>query len=497
MRKIAILVLLTGCCMISFSQILTFTRKFETVGKNVPMAIINSHPDFFYLLRYNKSIHDFTVEQRSKPTAEIIGFTALKLDQINSDWFDYTKLDYLFFEQDKKLYFVFERVLNTKKTIYLKIIDTLHKSRGFIEIETLNAEKGMLDFAFEFKTTFNNNILIIASRRYHNATNKTVILFNIQKAKIEWRNKLPIENDYTGYSHEFLCNEKMDLFYLRSKTHVASFERKYMHQMQMQLPVVFYDNITLTALLHNEPTIIHSIPILNNVDRLNKIVLSAADNGILVQAHYAIEEEESRYKKVFLSSTKLSDDLSTILYSQTTSLNKDREQQLTFYDGTDSKYAGDKHYSLVSKHGNENYDFQISERLDDAAYKELLVIGTDIKTGNIFTQHVIMRKGAWPATTAFFNGNLNIVTNEAPSNFKKSTAESKYHKFKKESFFWGSNIVMYTITDKGEITKTLVSDNSNLNFAHPNYSGDNQNTIIFCEEKNGYERFATLSLDTL
>ena len=72
------------------------------------ITIINNHPNFFYLLRFNKEVHDLTIERRSKPAAEILSFCPLKLDSVNADWFDYGKLDYLFFEHRYHVYFFFE-----------------------------------------------------------------------------------------------------------------------------------------------------------------------------------------------------------------------------------------------------------------------------------------------------------------------------------------------------------------------------------------------------
>src|SRR4051812_2137249 len=137
MRAGAIIFLLINYCAFLFSQNLTYTRDFDTKRRSVPLQIINNHPDYFHLLRYNKLAHDLTIERRAKPSGEVETFTALRLDSVNADWFDYEKLDYLFIEHNKQTYFVFEKTLNTKKAIYLKTVDSLGRSSGFKEIAVL------------------------------------------------------------------------------------------------------------------------------------------------------------------------------------------------------------------------------------------------------------------------------------------------------------------------------------------------------------------------
>ncbi|HOZ87346.1 MAG TPA: hypothetical protein PL029_06295 [Bacteroidia bacterium] len=504
MKRNALLTLFVCCCTFSFSQDLIFSRKFETLKKNVPLAIINSQPGYFCVLRYNKLVHDLVIERRAKPTAEMIGFTPLKLDSVNATWFDYEKLDYLFFEQNKTLYFLFEKDLNFKKTIYLKIIDSLNRSSGFIEIAKLEKEKTMFDFGFEFKTTNNNNILIVTSQSYLNSVKKTVSLFNIQRRKIDWVKKLPLENDHTGYSFAFESNQANDLFYAVTKARVVGTQRRYMNHQQAEVPVLFYDTLTLVSYLNTDPVTIHKKPILANISNLNSVKILPFDGQVLVQAHYALEATEGGDKSIFFLNQRLSTDLSENLYTVTSPLNEDLKQTLTFYDGSDSKQAADKEYRLVKQYAGRDHIYTVCERRDENYTKELLVFNSDPFTGQTKQQYLVPRK------VLIFKGrtrlksigevmlvtqaeSLNLVVLEAPSNYKKAPAEFNFHKFKRENNLWGSNIVMYTINRQGGISKKLLYANATFDLVPLHYQGDAMEDVIFYLNNNRYETFAFLN----
>ncbi|MES2679202.1 MAG: hypothetical protein V4635_04925 [Bacteroidota bacterium] len=504
MKRNALLTLFVCCCTFGFSQELIFSRKFETLKKNVPLAIINSQPGYFCVLRYNKLVHDLVIERRAKPTAEMIGFTPLKLDSVNATWFDYEKLDYLFFEQHKTLYFLFEKDLNSKKTIYLKIIDSLNRSSGFIEVAKLEKEKTMFDFGFEFKTTGDNNILIVASQSYLNSVKKTVSLFNIQHRKIDWVKKLPLENDYTGYSFAFECNQANDLFYALTKARVVGTQRRYMNHQQVEVPVFFYDTLTLVSYLNEGPVTIHKKPILANISNLNSVKILPLNGQVLVQAHYALEATAVGDKSIFFLSQRLSSDLSENFYTVTTPLSDSLKRALTFYDGTDSKQAADKEYKLVKQFAARDHIFTVCERRDENYTKEMLVFNSDPNTGQTTQQFLIPRK------VLVFKGRtrlksigevmlvaqgeeLSLLVLEAPSNFKKAAAEFNFHKFKRENNLWGANIVMYTVNNKGGLSKKLLYANATFDLVPLRYQGDAMQDVVFYLNNNRYETFAFLN----
>lgn len=501
MRRSAVLTIFVWYCAFSFSQQITFTRKFETIKKSVPLAIINSQPGFFYVLRYNKILHDLTIEKRSKPGGEIIGFTPLKLDSVNANWFNYGKLDYLFFEKNKRLYFLFEKVLNTKKTLYLKIIDTLTKSSGFMELASIGKDKSTLDFSFEFKNDDKKNILIISSQTYYNTTRKSALLFDTDQNRIRWEKKLPIENSYTGYSRAFECNDSNDLFYIMTKARVLSMQRKYMKGMQMDVPLFFYDTVTVISYLAN-PVSIFRKPILANLSMLSSIKISTTNESISINAHYTLLDTNSASGKIYFYSAKLNRDLSKEIYRATTLLRDDVEEQLTFYDGTDFKYAGNKEYSFFKQYFSKDASYQVAERKEENYYKELLVWKTDLASGQTTQQVIIPRKFVrdWArfrdvggTVPVFSNNTLSFIILEAPSNFKKSAREYNYQKFKGVSNLWRANLVLYKINNLGELEKNLLYHNADFDMVPLEYSGDAKD-VVFYLTSGKYEKFAILNL---
>ncbi len=492
-------------CACSFSQTLSFSRKFETLKKNVPLAIVNSHPDRFYVLRYNKLVHDIVIERRAKPSAEITGFTPLKLDSVNASWFDYENLDYLFFECNEHLFFVFEKDLNNKKSVYLKVVDASNRATGFIELASLEKEKTTLDFNFDVKVTYDTNLLVISSQTYFNSVKKTALLYNVRERKVAWTRKLPLENDYTGYSFGFDCNNSGDLFYAMAKSRVTGFQRKYINHQQLEVPVFFYDTITLASYLGKEPLTIHKKPLLVNVTNLNNLHLAFDGDQVVVQAHYALEASVNNEKSVFFLCQRMSSDLSENQYAVTTPLNDSIKRALTFYDGSDSKLAGDKEFRFVKlfEHGPQCYS--VSERREDYYTKELFVVKYDLVTGLITRQYLVPRKTmifrgrtrlkSIGEAMVFMSGdNLNLVLLESPGNFKKPLSDFNYHKFRKETKLWGSNIVRYTIDKDGNICKSLVYTNSDFDMAPLKYQG-NQDDVVFYLNNSRYEKFAILKLN--
>src|SRR6187551_238351 len=157
----AIIIFLMNYCAFLFSQELQFSRDFIAMKKNLPVAIINNHSNYFHVLRYNKDVHDLTLERRAKPSAEILAFTPLKLDSVNASWFNYENLDYVFHEQDHHIYFLFEKVLNNKKELFLKSIDTTGKASGFKLLASLEKDNSVSDISFEYHLVDQNKLLLI------------------------------------------------------------------------------------------------------------------------------------------------------------------------------------------------------------------------------------------------------------------------------------------------------------------------------------------------
>jgi hypothetical protein len=504
MRKGVTILILMSWCALFVAQELHFSRNFEAIKKNVPVMIINSE-DCFYVLRYSKAVHDFTIERRAKPSAEIIGFTPLKMDSVNASWFNYENLDYLLFEHHKKLYFVFEKVTNTRRTIYLKIIDTLSKSSGFIELANLEKEKSWRDFSFTVKLTAGKNILIVASQTYFNGSiKKTAFLYNPEKRSMGPAMKLPLENPHTGYSSAFECNSKGDLFYVLSKLRLVSLKRKYIGQSQVEVPVFFYDTISLVSYLNRAPQLLKKVSVLANISQLNSIRIRPGHDSVMVSAHVAMQPNDSSAAKVYFVSQQLHAELDVIYSTHSTALDSSLEAALTFYDGGDYKTPGDKEYSPVQDISAPHLLFGVSERRELNYRKELLVWESDRLTGRITGQYLVPRKmfgmGFTPynhggeAMLSVFGNRLHVTVLEAGANFKKPATEFRYHRFKKVSRLSGANIVMYTLHD-GIIEKKLVYKNGNFELVPLIYSSSGQPEMIFYLNGDRFEKFATWPLN--
>jgi len=507
MFRVTIITFFVSYCVSLFSQPI-YSRVFEARKKNVPLAIINDHKNYFYLLRYNKVAHDITIERRAKPSAEILSFTPLKLDSLNADWFDYEKLDHLFFEHNYHTYFLFERVLNSKKTIYLKISDTLGRSSGFMELASIEKEIGVIEVNFEFKRAENGNLLLIASQLYGNSViKKTCLLFNIDKRKIIWAKKLPIENPFTGYSTAFESNKNNELFYVMIKSHVSSYTRKYLNQTQVMMPVFFYDSLTLVSFLSANKNNIKAKLAISNLSALSSIRLIPIDQEISVVAHFSKKGNNETLTPYFLNQ-KFSTDLTQEFYANILPMDTALIDRLTFYDGSDHNSASEKEYKYLNKFQNETIDYQISERKDDYYYKELFVWKNDLQTGKIFHQKIIPRKvfsfkgrtrfkNIGIAMTFFYDKSLAILVLESPLNFSNEPGNFEYHRFKKETNLWRANIVMYKIAADGSLKKKLIYRNANFDAVPINYQANEQKDLVLYLNNGKSEKFLILKLDQL
>lgn len=507
MRKAILLAFCIYYCSCFFSQA-TYSRDFEARKKNVPLAIINNHANYFLLLRYNKAAHDITIERRANPGAEIISFTPLKLDSVNADWFDYEKLDHLFFEKEHYFYFLFEKVLNSKKTLYLKIVDTLGKASGFIELAAVEKDKGVTDINLEYKTTANNNILIIASKTYGEfGVKKTATLFDVEKRKIVWTKKLPPENVNYGYSTTFECNETNDLFCVLTKIHVASFKRKYMNHAQMIIPVLHFDSLSILSFLNGEAFPVRKRIAINDLSSLKSMRLVTGKDNVSVIAHFSKGDKNGEDNVYFLNQ-KFSADLVTEFYNTITPLDASIKESLTFYDGTDYKEASDKDYNYFTGFKLNNKYLQLSERVDEYYSKELISWQSDLETGAVSAQKILPRKiYSFQGRTRFknitkampfiYDNKLHIMVLETPLNFKKDANTYKYQQFKKETNLWRSSIVMYVLNSDGNLEKKLVYRNANYDAVPMAYQANNNNEIILYLNNNKYEKFIFLKPDQL
>jgi len=505
MIRRAIIILLVNYCAFLFSQAPHFSRNFEARKKNIPLEILNNHPSYFYVLRLNNVVHDITIERRAKPSAEIIAFTPLKLDSVNAGWFDYENLDHLFFEQDHKAYFLFEKTLNTKKTIYLKIIDTTGKASGFIELASLEKDNATYDFEFTFKRTSNNNILIIASRYGLNGLTRTaVILFDTRAKKTLWTKKLPLEISETESSEAFECNIQNDLFYIQTKSVITGYESYYRDNLSYTVPLLKLDSVSLIKWECGS-----DFPAKENINpegmtSLKEVFIFPKKENVIVSLQGLKEFNDGDSTEVQIINIKINNaDLSSV-FSRTNYYNTSIKDQLTFYDNPRTEFYYKEHHFLKN-HETGSYLYTISQRTEGYYHKELLLRKTDLKNGEVVAQKIIPRKifffknrtrfkGIGNVMIVPFKDSLKIIVLENPANFKKDPDRYDYKGFKKETRLWNSHIISYSPDAAGRLEKKLVFKNGDFDLVPLRYESNGQKDIVFYLNSNKYEKFAILQL---
>ena len=490
-------------CAFLFSQPLSFSRTFESNKKSVPISIINKHRNYFHVLRYNKVAHDFTLERRNKPAAEIISFTPLKLDIINADWFNYENLDYILYEYQHKVYFVFEKVLNNRREVFLKVIDTTGKSSEFISLAVMDRDKSQEDFKFEYKITGENKVLVVGTQSYPgNIEKKSAVLFDLVKLEKIWVKRLPVESRLSGYSQGFECNPAGDLFYMLSKPVLAYYKRKYIDHMQVMVPVFSHESVCVAGIPTNSLIPVKKQLLTDYFTKLYSVSLQATDSAVYASFHFSgVVEQEG--EKVFFMNLKWNKDLSKTLYDTIATLNEKIEKQLTFYDGSDFKDAKDKEFSLLDRVTANGFLYILSERKEIFFYKELLLIKVEIATGVVLSQQIIPRKVFYyKDRTRFKNlglssrilckGNYGTILSESSDNLKTPPGTFDYHDFSKVGAA-GGNLVLYS-SKAGEQEKKMIYENAEFDYI-PMYTQTEGCDFVFYLNRGKYEKFAILNLN--
>lgn len=484
-----------SCCFSSKGQdSLTFSKKYETDKNNIPLSIIRS-TDCFFVLRYNKSVHDFTVEKRALSDGHLIHFTLLKLDDVCAHWFDYEKLDYLLIEKDDKLFFVFEKVLNDQKVIYQKTIDSTGHSGKFVTLCTLENDKKFQDIHFTFKTTGDSKLLVVGSQVYLNGVvSKSAALFDLLTDAPIWIKRLTNE-DYSSASGAFETDANNDLWYLRKK-HLA-----------------FKDSASNKSYLRDTLLLYH-IPsaqkeavavALQNPKHLNfhDAIIMPYRSGILFfsSLYKGHNSTSSELSNGYFYSEYLTNDVP--LYSTLEPYNEETKKKLTFYDGTDYNDPGYKHFVITDNFIDDGYLICVLERKDPNYYKDILAVKLDIRTGKILWQHVLPRKIFYFASRTLYKNlgcysasysrkTLNIFFLDHPKNVKRNLATTNYANSKGLLDPEGSAISKIKITDDA-ITKDLFyfnQDFSMLPLKNTPVKKNNRLVFYLCNgpwEKFGFE----------
>lgn len=505
MKKGAILILLVHYCALLVSQNLTLTRQFDTYRKNVPLQIINNDAGYFYMLRYNKLAHDMTVERRSKSSGQVLAFTPLRLDSVNANWFDYEHLDYLFFEHNHICYFVFEKMLNTSKSIFMKAIDTMGHSNGFVELGSLDLDK--MAESFNFSVTRNGGkLLVVSALHYINKSSKKVaLLYDAEARRNIWVKKLPLENAHTGYSRCYTADAQNNLYYLITKEYVSGYKRKVINQQQVMVPVFACDSLIIATLLHDDP-LPHRAPLaVSKLNSLKSIYIDTEKEPVVV-AHYTQNNAQGQ-SQPFLLAQGFSPDLGRHLFSEIAPLNASLTEKLTFYDGDDLDEPAGKDYTLSGINRNNGYLYYMAGRSEPNYFKELLLWKINLRNGHVLDQQLLPRKIFYfDDRTRFKNlgltaqqsvdDNLYTFVIEHPNNLAQAPQDFKFRRFSKQKYLSRANLVAYILRPNGAFEKKLVYRNKLMEAVPLQYTS-NQRDAVFYLNNAKTEQFAILKLGDL
>lgn len=456
--------------------------------------MINNHPGYFHVLRYNKEVHDITLERRSKPNAAMLAFTPLKLDSVNAGWFNYEKLDYLCWEQDHKVYFVFEKVLNTKCTIYLKVIDSLGKSSGFAEVSSLDAEQGV-GVELTFSKNEENTLLVVGALSYPSGiVKKTAQLYDINSRHQIWTKRLPHENFYKEKTDGYIVNPARDLFYIHYDIRSVAFIKR---GAKEQMIINEFGDIKLFKSAAQSKELTSYTINLKAIEAVYSATLLPVTGGIVFTGHLV---EEDFGKKPFLYVEKINDDLSAPVYSRKYPFPLNISEQLTFYDGSDYKDPAFKNYTLKNAFINSDRLYYITERKEENYYKELLSWYIETSTGLLDKVEIIPRKIFYFDDRTRFkkmgecmlslkNDTLNYYLLEDPANFTTESSLWKYHAFAKQTNLWGATIVSYASPLKGAPKKKRIYTNKNFDLIPMSYQTSGVKDEVFYLNEGSYEKF--------
>ena len=91
------------------------------------------------------------------------------------------------------------------------------------------------------------------------------------------------------------------------------------------------------------------------------------------------------------------------------------------------------------------------------------------------------------------NGDYSCFLLEDEDNEKRRPEDFNFHRFSRQKYLWGANLVAYTIRQNNEMTKAVIYRNKGYDFVPLNYSS-NQCDFVFYLNKGKTEKFAIYSM---
>lgn len=496
-----LLILIRTSCL--FSQVIRYSQPFECKKKNVPIAILNKHPDYFYLLRYNKSFHDFVVERHLKSSGELLKSTALGLDVINANWFNYEYLDYIFHELNGKLYLIFEKVVSDKREIYFRSIDSLGRPGDFKLLAALDRGPGVEDIGFDFKLCGDTKVLIVGQEKLTGGrSKKLVIWYDLSSEEVVWAKRLPPESPATGYSGFHETNSKGDLYFLYYRSKVWEYVRKYIDHNQALVPLLEYDFLNMACLPRESKGVVTK-PLSFMVGNLNYACITADTSHVLLSMNYsAPDTTKENAHHLYFFNQRWTAGLKDSLYAVETPMDAALEKQLEFYDGMDFNLAAYKDYPLLERALFGPRAYFLCGRSDGDFFKEMVLSEVEVSSGKIRAQGLIPRKifffnertrykNLGICNTAVTRSGFSCFVLENPANEAITSGKFKYHKFAKQGTFDAGNLVDYTLKEDGTVEKKLIYEAQNFEYIPvPTQNSDKE--LLFYLHVGKWERFAFL-----
>ncbi|HQQ92918.1 MAG TPA: hypothetical protein PLQ93_00070 [Bacteroidia bacterium] len=502
---LAIFLLPFGCLSVP-AQVLHYSKAFPALPRNLPLALINRHDGYFYVLRYNRLAHDLTLEKRAKPSAEILNFTALRMDSFNASWFDYRNLDMKLSEFNDKLCLVFKKEVNNKKSLYFIRVDSLGKSSAFTEMVSVERENSFTGFDIDYTMVGPDKVLIVISRTYFNqSTRKTVLLYDLLSAQKLWFRNLPTENYMTGYSNAFICDGSSGVYYVMARPQLMRYNRKYARHAQVLSPVWMIDTLKLmySANSHELPV---EIELFHQVNRIHGIALHTDSTSVYVQALTSVSEEETGKPGFSIYTFACSKNLQQFYYRINTGLQSSICERLRYFDGTDSEQCWDKEFNLMGAVYNDSKARLLFERREYDEYKELLSWQCDLKSGRVLSQELVPRRllysEAWSRYTnigeACFSSDqagFRIALAEAAANLDSDPASVKFPELKKRNSLRVCNLVLFTLNPGQAPVKKLLHHNGDFDYLPVRNYSSGTNDLVFYLNSGRQEKFAICELN--
>lgn len=496
------LVLFLGALQLSGQ--LQLTRYYPTPPKTSPLHLVNCGRDHFFLLRYNKLAHDITLEKRRKSDGSVAGFLALKMDSVNASWFNYLDLDWMIFEKQGKLYFVFGRVLNNQSTVYMKEIDTAScRSSGFIELATLSGttKADMLDL--DFQLLANKNLLLIKTVGYGGNYTKELVIIDPADRNQLARYRLPVENGEAGFSDQYTFDNELNLYYVLKK--FQGIDRLNTVLLGMLRSALLTDSLFLMK-FNNKGDLLtkRSLEVSDDI-YVHSLKPVADSTGMSLHMMYSGTNENGEDKLYFIS-WKFNRDLTTQNFSLEP-LKEELEKNLTYFDGTEYDVAARKVFNQRSFTSFYPYSWHISERKNENYLKEMLVWRTD-DAGRVELQHLLPRKTFFFPERVLFRtmgevmhavkgDTLFSIFLEHRNNLSTDPLTYKYQSLARQESLQGANLVVYKSAPGMQApAKKLLYSNGNISCVPLGYSGNEEDLVLYFVISES-ECYSVISLNQL